>query len=153
MKIHYVTGDLFETECPIILHGCNARGRMGSGVAKIIREKFPKAYEEYRNRFENHGLVLGEVIFANCDGKIIANGITQSRYGQDGKRYVSYKAINTVVEAVNEYARMNECLQVAMPLIGAGLGGGSWTTISEIIEKRCVDVAPVVYTLDGIIPK
>ncbi len=46
MKINYVNGDLFATDIKTIVHGCNAQGVMGSGVAKSIRENFPKAYDE-----------------------------------------------------------------------------------------------------------
>ena len=41
---------------------------------------------------------------------------------------------------------------VAFPLIGSGLGGGSWKKISGIIQDVFTDIVPVVYTIDGIVP-
>jgi len=125
---------------------------MRSGVAKDIREHYPEAYEEYIKAAETTGLHLGDVIWAESHGKLIANGITQEYYGYDNKRYIDYNAINRVMEAVHREAAL-EKFSVAMPLIGAGLGGGSWKQIEGIIEQNFTDIEPIVYILDGIIPK
>lgn len=151
MKIKYVTGDLIHADEMCLVHGCNAQGRMGSGVAKAIRAHYPEAYHAYRNAFESDGLRVGEVIWAESKGKLIANGITQDRYGYDNNVYIDYNAINKVMEQVHQNAA-TEGFNVAMPLIGAGLGGGSWKKITGIIEQNFTDVEPVVYILDGIVP-
>ena len=148
MKIEYKIGNLIEASEFCILHGCNAQGRMGSGVAKTIRSKFP---EEYIKEYNLNGLHLGQVIWADSNGKLIANGITQEFYGYNKNTYIDYNAINRVMWTVHDAAvALN--FDVAMPLIGAGLGGGSWKKISEIIENMFTDIVPVVYTLDGKIP-
>lgn len=152
MTIEYIIGNLVNTPHRLIVHGCNAQGVMNSGVAKAIRTKYPEAYEAYYNRYKNKGLKLGEVIFSFSNNKLIANGITQEYYGRDGKQYISYRAINTIMETINDFASETGCSHIAMPLIGAGLGGGSWRTISSIIEAKCENVVPVVYTLDNKIP-
>lgn len=151
MKIRYETGNLLESSCKIIVHGANARGVMNSGVAKAIRSECPHAYEVYRTKYIAEGLTMGEVIFVPCGNRVIANAITQEFYGSKGV-FVDYDAINTVMGEVNDFAWKKEIKEVGLPLIGAGLGGGSWKRISEIIEEQFVDVRPIVYTLDGIIP-
>ena len=153
MDIIYLVGDLLESPHRLILHGCNAQGVMGSGIAKQIRKKFPEAFEEYHIAYEKEILWLGDVIFSDCGSKIIANGITQQYYGRGGGCFVSYEAINNVMEETHDYALKHEIENVAMPLIGAGLGGGSWKKISSIIEDKFTSVIPIVYTLDGKIPQ
>lgn len=143
----------------IILHGCNAQGVMGSGVAKLIREKFPKAYIEYRNRFESpHGLNLGEVIWSNCGDHIIGNCITQEYYGGDlGVVYADYDAVQSCMIQAKLYANRLGEREVALPKIGAGLAGGDWNVIADIINRSMLDhtidqngreVMPVVYVLN-----
>lgn len=145
MKIEYRNGDLMKTPERFILHGCNAQGVMGSGVAKLIRAKYPKAYDDYRKHFEKTGLVLGEMIFSEQpDGKTIINAITQDTYGKTGI-HVSYDAINTIFHKLNKYLVEGET--VAMPLIGAGLGGGDWDIIEAAIEEYSKTYQPVVYRL------
>lgn len=131
---------------------------MGSGVAKAIRSSYPIAYKTYRKKYEEEGLSLGDVIYAPIyaadpfDNIWIANGISQEYYGRTGKAYVDYEAINSIMTNVNNFAVDYGINEVAMPLIGAGLGGGSWKIISNEIEKYFTAVQPIVYTLDGIIP-
>lgn len=60
--IRYIKGDLLETDAPVIVHGCNCQGVMGSGVAKQIKEKYFTVYEIYRKIYENQGLELGTII-------------------------------------------------------------------------------------------
>ena len=40
-----------------------------------------------------------------------------------------------------------------MPPIGAGLAQGKWSILSQLIEDKCVDVQPVVYLVDRLIPE
>jgi len=152
MEIVYLIGDLLESPHRLILQGCNAQGVMGSGIAKQIRKKYPQAFEEYYAAHEKEMLRLGDVLFVDCGDKIIANGITQQYYGRSGERFVNYEAINSVMEETHDYALKHGIEYAAMPLIGAGLGGGSWEKISSIIEDKFTDVIPVVYTLDDRTP-
>ena len=165
MRIKYETGDMFAGPHRTIIHGCNAQGRMGSGVAKIVREQFPEAYAAYIAAYKSAGrLDLGAVIWAESNGCLIGNAITQDHYGNDGLRYVDYEAVRDAMKVVNaRFAPAGGAVltdiydvvtdvHVAMPLIGAGLGGGHWPTIAAIIEAESTNFQPVVYTLDGKIP-
>lgn len=150
MKIEYRKGDLFSTDVGIILHGCNSKGVMGSGVAKIVRERFPAAYEAY-TLWCSKGFRLGQYIAVPEHGKIIINAVTQQNYGkvvdQTGPnpvRYISYDAVAEIMNSLNkEYSGS----VIAMPTIGAALGGGDWSVISAIIESELTDVKAVVYKL------
>lgn len=144
MKIEYRNGDLLDTDIKHILHGCNARGVMGSGVAKLIRQKWPKAFEDYHIVYNSVGLELGSYITsAQPDGKTIINAITQETYGKTGI-HISYWAIATIIRNLNNFEDMK---YVAMPQIGSGLGGGDWRVIEGIIENESKRFQPVVYIL------
>lgn len=147
MKIRYVKGDLIRADEEIIMHGCNAQGVMGSGVAKAIRNRWPYAYEVYAYEHKIHGLELGEVVWAKCEDKLIANCITQANFGRDGEQYCDYEAIRKCCQTVVAQASVRGNKAVAMPQIGAGLGGGDWRTIEAIIEEEFIEIKPVVYQL------
>lgn len=146
MKIEYIKGDLLQTGVKHIMHGCNSHGVMGSGVAKVIREKYPQAYNDYIFKYNNYGLELGDVIVSvQDDGKVIHNAITQRDYGRDISRvYVSYWAIAEVFRNINSRG----IKEIAMPKIGAGLANGDWNVISAIIENTLIDTKPYVYVLE-----
>ena len=100
MTIKEIKGNILDTPVSVIVHGCNAQGKMNSGVAKLIRQKYPKTYEEYMNHYNMYGLKLGEIIPVQCEQKWIVNAITQKYYGNGGKRYVDYTAIRSCLKRV-----------------------------------------------------
>lgn len=145
-KIEYVKGDLLETNIRHIIHGCNSHGVMQSGVAKVIREKYPRAYQDYNDTYNSYGLELGSIVVSvQSDGKVIHNAITQKDYGRDSSRvYVSYWAIAEAFRKINQWG----IKEIAMPKIGAGLAKGDWNVIEAIIENTLIDTKPVVYVLE-----
>ena len=127
--------DAFLYPNSVVVHGCNAQGVMGSGVAKVVRNDFPAAYYEYIRHHEEFGLLLGSIIpVPILPNRWIVNAITQEFYGRDGKRYVDYKAVGRAFRAVKVFAEDNGVETVNYPMIGAGLGGGDWDTIAQIID-------------------
>lgn len=153
MKIEYRTGDLLDCGCRVIAHGCNARGVMGSGVARAIRARHPAAYAAYRAAFEAAGLKPGDVVWADLPEVTVANMITQNGFGGDGRRYVDYDAVAACVRELDRRARAEGWHEIALPLVGAGLGGGEWPTIAAILERESAAFVPVVVTLDGRVPR
>lgn len=160
MKILYKRGDLVTAPETIIAHGCNAQGKMKSGVAKVIREAFPEAYSAYtvhielnkRTRVDVLGTIAWAVHNYNIPGceKVIANMITQRYYGRDPDvTYVDYDAIRSCMKRMNKKAKEFTTAphRVAMPMIGAGLGNGDWDQIEAIIEEESTNFQPVVYQL------
>lgn len=147
MKIEYRKGNLFDTDILHIAHGCNAQGVMGSGVAKIVKEQYFEAYKFYAEQYDEHGLKLGDVQFVPSNNKVIVNAITQNLYGKDGSRFVDYEAVADCMYTINHQLRCSGDAHIAMPQIGAGLGGGDWKVIEAIIESELKDIQPVVYIL------
>ena len=157
-KIEYRVGNLLDTEAKYIVHGCNSKGIMGSGVALAIRNKWPSVFWDYKQEYDNHGLYLGTNIYSDTDdGKVIVNAITQKNFGRDSAvTYVSYAAImSCMLDIERDMLRTGEEIQeIAMPLIGAGLANGKWDFIAPRIEKAFDVMKPIVYVLDAsYIPK
>lgn len=150
MKIEYRKGDLFSTDIELILHGCNSKGVMGSGVARLVREQFPGTYEAYQ-LWCSKGFRLGQYLAVPERGKVFINAVTQQEYGKVAEqlgpnpvRYVSYDAVAEIMHSLNKVYTGST---IAMPMIGAALGGGDWAVISAIIESECKTIQPVVYQL------
>lgn len=163
----YITGNLLDITRGIIVHGCNCQGVMGSGVAQAIRKKYPLVYDMYQDRHLAAGLQLGTTQFLtsriSLEGLhywpsellptdlVICNAMTQYGYGSDGSRYVDYDAISSCFFQVAMAERQLD-LPIYLPLIGAGLGGGSWAEISRRVEQATQGLDVTVVTLDGVIP-
>lgn len=151
MKIIYKIGNLLDCEESVIIHGCNSMGVMGSGVAKVIKDKYPEAARAYFSMKKEGRMQLGNWSSSyEKDGKTVINAITQEFYGRNKYVvYVSYGAIVHVFQNLNKWAKIYNHKAIAMPKIGAGLANGDWNIIEKIIEEECTDVQPVVYVLEG----
>jgi O-acetyl-ADP-ribose deacetylase (regulator of RNase III) len=138
-RIKSQIGNLLHVKSGHIVHGCNAQGVMGSGVALGVKNTYPQAFADYMEVHNAGGLNLGESYpTAVMPNLIIWNAVTQNLYGK-GTRMVSYDAIQTCFQAVNDWIHANPKAMVPaeihIPLIGAARGGGNWEIISEIIEQ------------------
>ena len=141
IKIETKTGNLLAVKSGHIVHGCNAQGVMGSGVALAVKNTYPGAFESYMMQHALTGLQLGEAYpYIVNDDLVIWNAITQDLYGT-GHRQVNYDAIETCFNQINHHmtemttADYTVPLRLHIPLIGAGRGGGNWEIIREIIEQ------------------
>lgn len=121
----------------IIVHGCNCQNTMGSGIAKEIRERYPRAYEADSamvHTYQNPVLKLGNFSVA-ADNPIdpkfeIVNAYTQFHYlprGVDHFDYESFKLILRKLAVIAPDARYG------FPYIGMGLAGGDPDEIKKII--------------------
>lgn len=140
--IKIIKGDLLSVEAGFIVHGCNCIGAMGSGVAKVMREKYPEVYEQYAELCENRKSsgrlesLLGTCQYIRInDQLIVVNAFTQLMPGTHA-RMVNYDAIVSCFEDINikltEVENINQT--ISFPKIGAGLAGGRWDIISGIID-------------------
>lgn len=143
------TGNLVTGLQPGIKNTCaiiqqvNAQGVMGSGIAKEIRETWPKVWDEYSAVLGpaytqgDSGLKhMGRVIITDVEPELMVISIVgQQFFGRDGSRYTSYDALD---KGFAEIAKLLGGLDIKYhhPAIGSGLGGGWWPTVASIIEEH-----------------
>jgi len=137
MSFNIKVGDIFEEVTEgYIMHGCNAQGVMGSGVAAIIKQRYFEAFKIYAQQHPYY--ILGEVIPAKVtDDLVIINAITQDQFGTHQVQ-ADYAAIEQACRGAKHLAAfgMVESREVHFPFIGAGLAGGDEHTILTILEQQ-----------------
>ena len=138
MKI--VKGDLIKLALngnfDLIIHGCNCFCTMGAGIAKTIKKTFPEAYSADLNTRKGDRSKLGTITWIETQSEfgrlIVVNGYTQFHW-KGKERKVDYAALRQVFRNVKkEFSG----LRIAYPAIGAGLAGGNWEIISNIIDEE-----------------
>lgn len=154
MITQYVKGDLLdafrERKFDAIVHGCNCFHTMGAGIAAAIAKQFPVAYDADKltqyGRDKRGGYTLAETPY----GKIV-NGYTQFNPGRADPKYL-YTAIRTL------FTKLDLILpsiivgrpEVGIPKIGAGIAGGDWAVIEQIINEVTPNLDIIVYQLDDL---
>jgi O-acetyl-ADP-ribose deacetylase (regulator of RNase III) len=130
----YRKGNLLDVNHGLIVHGCNSQAVMGSGVALAVKNKYPRAFEQYQYDLRNIGVGDTSVFPVTEDKLYIISAITQQYYGRNSEtKYMSYDAIDKCFGTICAYAHYKN-LPIHIPKIGAGLGGGNWNVIEKIID-------------------
>ena len=168
MGMHHEIGNLLKSNCDYICHQVNCQGKMGSGIAKSIREKWPVVYNEYKAKYDNttNNILLNcssfefvpdvsEVLLGDTqlvfvgDNKTVINMFAQQHYGYDGRRYTSYDAFWSCLGKIKDIVPKGS--KIGFPAyIGCGLGGANWEVISTMIkEVLSKDYEVYIYFLEG----
>lgn len=150
--IKLVVGDLLMASEDIIVHQVNCRGKFGSGIALQIKNRFPKAYEDYMSLMtenKDNEAMLGQVYVSVINNdKYIAHLFGQFNYGYDGKRYTNYEALYNGLEYVKDQAQQHN-KSIAIPYkIGSDRGGADWDIVYKMIEKIFGDYEVTLYKLE-----
>lgn len=132
-------GDIIQLaldgEIDVLIHGCNCFCTMGKGLALSIRSEFPEAYSADRRTRYGDESKLGSFSAAEVvrDGRVFS---VVNAYTQYDWRGTGVKADYTAIEkAFTEIRARYAGKRIAYPMIGAGLAGGDWNTISGIIDR------------------
>jgi Predicted phosphatase homologous to the C-terminal domain of histone macroH2A1 len=133
MKVFYIEkGDIFSIEgVKNYAHGCNCAGAMGKGIALQFREKYPEMYKQYVALCKNGDFKPGGVFDYSENGTHIYNLGTQETWRTKAK--LDY--IRMSFRKMLELATASQVASIAMPAIGAGLGGLAWDSVKNNIEE------------------
>ena len=154
-RIEYLSGDATKprgTGPRLIAHVVNDRTpNWGGAFARSLRDEYPGAQEQFRTwaRDGAENLGLGSVHIADVDeGLAVATMVAQRGYGASKGPRLRYDALRVALQRVAHEAQARDAT-VHMPRIGAGMAGGDWTVIAELIDSELAAnaVRVVVYSL------
>lgn len=135
MNIKFIEGDLLDSHTDVICHQVNGQGVFNSGVAKCIRDKYPKVYQEYKEYCKMLDLYekpkLGLIQVSNIgDNRFICNLFGQDKFGYDGSRYTSYDAVYDGLMNLKNHMLINRLTSVSFPYkMSSVRGGANWEII------------------------
>jgi len=153
MPVIEVQGDLTESDCHVIAHGCNCFNTMGSGIARAIREKFPQAFTVDQATKRGDRSKLGNMtwIYHQEKNKFVLNLYTQYEFGTH-QRQLDYEALFLCLDRLKNFVQdLDDATattnKVGLPRIGCGLAGGDWDAVKAIINYIFPDKDIYVYYL------
>ena len=155
--LKYISGDLIRDafNYDVIGHGCNCFHTMGAGIAPQVKKRFPQAYEADKRTAFGDEDKLGTISVSYEYNPIthafvfIVNCYTQF---SSSSKSINEPAVdyNAVRNCMKELHKTFPNKKIGLPMIGAGLAGGDWDVISEIIKEELPteDVEIVVWEKD-----
>lgn len=152
-KIGNAVSALIVGEIDVLLHVCNNKGVMGSGIALEIKNRIPDAYKQYKHSKYQLGSTtigvyeFGDEMFTHYRGKVF-NMVAQDGYGK-GIRHLNYGALADCLRQVAEHRACTD-ETIGLPYkMGADRAGGDWEIVLELIEYILKDFNVVIYKLEN----
>ncbi|QBX32792.1 hypothetical protein Asfd1_166 [Aeromonas phage Asfd_1] len=161
MIVEYVKGNAISLflsgQYHMFAHGCNIFNRMGSGIAKEVKERLPDLYKLDLGTVTGNRNKLGTAMGVPVGKGHAFNMYTQATFW-DPTDMLSYDAVRQCFAQVDQWvAQLNMCADhrenvpktMCIPKIGAGLARGDWDKIEAIINEVTPNIDITVVEFDG----
>jgi O-acetyl-ADP-ribose deacetylase (regulator of RNase III) len=138
--LSFVTGNIFDNNAQAIVNTVNCVGVMGRGIALQFKKAYPDNYAAYVQACE-HGEVLPGRIFVYR-----LNTLTNPQYifnFPTKRHWRGASRIEDIVLGLEDLKRIvieEGILSIAIPPLGAGLGGLDWQLVKATISKALADI-------------
>jgi O-acetyl-ADP-ribose deacetylase (regulator of RNase III) len=131
--VHFIEfGNIFKIQgVENFAHGCNCAGAMGKGIALEFKKKFPNMYKQYKSLCFEGTFNLGDVYEYSTGSGYVYNLGTQLTW----KKKADIDAIEKALKKMLIIASNGGIRKIALPKIGAGLGGLDWVDVKSLIIK------------------
>jgi O-acetyl-ADP-ribose deacetylase (regulator of RNase III) len=134
--LKFKTGNLFSEDVEALVNTVNCVGIMGRGVALQFKKRFPENYKQYYKACEIGKVKPGKMFVYSTDTlvypKYIINFPTKRHWKGKSK-------IEDIELGLDDLARVileKEISSIALPPLGAGLGGLDWKRVKAIIVEK-----------------
>lgn len=145
--IEFAAGNLLDADVDALVNTVNTEGVMGKGVALQFRRAFPANYEAYRAACARGEVRIGRM-FVYDTGRLhrprwIINFPTKRHWRSKSR----IEDIDAGLADLRDVLMDLEVKSVALPALGAGLGGLRWDEVQPRIEAALGDfpISVVVY--------
>jgi Zn-dependent peptidase ImmA (M78 family)/O-acetyl-ADP-ribose deacetylase (regulator of RNase III) len=140
-RIRYLKGNALEprgTGEKVVVQIVNDKAMIwGAGFSRQVSKKWPQAQLKFKDWVLG---ARGEFKLGNThvvrvdDSTTVVSLVAQHGFGPSDHPRIRYNALATSLQQVGELAN-SAGASIHMPRIGAGLAGGSWEVVEEIVEE------------------
>ena len=138
--ITYKTGDLFTDDAQCLVNAVNCVSVMGAGIAKEFKRRLPEYFDAYvRYCKEGYLSKAGDAEDAMNDYwpgfpnlRYIISAATKTHWRDKSTLGDIERVLKSIAECIDD----KDMVSVAMPALGCGLGGLSWTDVQPLIEQE-----------------
>lgn len=141
--ITFTKGDLFKGRHDALVNPVNTKGAMGKGLALQFKERYPEMYEDYKKACQNKDIAIGKPHVWEEDDLKIINFPTKKDWRDPSKLSYIEEGLIWLSQYLDENHK-DHSFNIAIPALGAGLGGLDWEDVKSLIIKHLRNTVCVV---------
>jgi O-acetyl-ADP-ribose deacetylase (regulator of RNase III) len=136
------TGDIFRTDADAIVNTVNCVGIMGRGIALQFKNAYPANFKAYKAACDAEQVQPGRM-FVFETGKFVPRFIINFPTKRHWKGKSRIEDIEVGLAALADEIKVRKIKSIAIPPLGAGLGGLDWDDILPRIKTALQDIPDV----------
>ena len=144
--VEYKTGNILDEDVEALVNAVNCVGSMGKGIALQFKKSWPDNFKAYEAACRKKEVRPGGM-FVFETGQLVSPryiiNFPTKRHWRDKSRI---EDIDSGLNALVAEVRSREISSIAIPPLGAGLGGLAWADVRVRIE-RAIQNLPNVRTI------
>jgi O-acetyl-ADP-ribose deacetylase (regulator of RNase III)/uncharacterized protein YwgA len=130
-------GDLFTSKAQTLVNTVNCVGVMGKGVALEFKRRYPAMFDDYVDRCRRGALKPGEpYVFEDVSGSRVLNFPTKDHWRSPSRLADVERGLDRLADHHAEWG----ITSLAMPPLGCGNGGLSWSDVGPLIRRKLADM-------------
>jgi O-acetyl-ADP-ribose deacetylase (regulator of RNase III) len=141
-NIELRTGDIFKADADAIVNTVNCVGIMGRGIALQFKNAYPANFKAYKAACEAEQVLPGRM-FVYETGKFTPRFIINFPTKRHWKGKSRIEDIEAGLIALAEEIKSLGIKSVAIPPLGAGLGGLDWDDVLPRIKSALQDIPDI----------
>lgn len=148
--IEFKNGNIFNTECEVIVNTINCVGFMGAGIAYEFKLKFPDMYDKYKEFCDDGSIDIGKLWIYKTNKQVgfkkVLNFPTKKHYKFPSK--IEYLRLG-LDKFIRSYKSLN-IKSIAFPLLGADKGGLDQDLVIKVMKEYLekVDILVEIWSFD-----
>jgi O-acetyl-ADP-ribose deacetylase (regulator of RNase III) len=131
--IEFVEGDLFESGCEALVNPVNCIGVMGKGLALQFKQRYPRYFTNYKWQCDKGLFYPGRVflytLMRNSNPLFVISVATKDHWRNPSK----LEWVENGLKDLCEVLVLRNVKSVAVPALGAGLGGLPWMNVKPLM--------------------
>ena len=147
IEVKEIYGNIFNTQCQVIVNAVNCKGVMGRGIAHEFKLRYPEMFEEYKRYCDEGYMEPGILQLYTKSNPQILNFPTKNDWKQPSK--IEYLELG-----LEKFKRMYDykgIKSIAFPLLGSSAGGLDEEEVVSLMHNylsNLTDIEIEIYRYD-----
>lgn len=138
--IEYVSGDIIQCQAQALVNTVNCVGVMGRGIALQFKNAYPDNFKAYEKACKEKSVQTGRMFVFETETltnpQFIINFPTKQHWRDPSRMEYIENGLVDLISVIRKY----NIQSIAIPPLGAGLGGLDWQKVRSLIVNALQDL-------------
>ena len=133
-------GNILQAGAEAIVNTVNCVGVMGKGLALQFKQAFPENFKYYKKECDQKSVTPGKMCVFDTGQLMGVRYVINFPTKRHWKGKSKIEDVSSGLDALKEFILESNLKSIAIPPLGAGLGGLNWLEVKKLIVEKLSDI-------------